>query len=447
MNLNKKDYQSLGRWTQPVLSGHFWTLWHDTESTKRAAGLEFEPIVFIDGHTLMKKTDLNQLKNLVARMDNENSALSFVTNYEKVAQWTEDNHLATLDKKGSDLNSYLSHLFTSYQEVVGLWWLSLALGDVVQDYLIENKYVESYEELGALLGNTKRKTWLEHQNLEIKVLARALCSLNPPITPEEISKDMIEKNPLIKSHLDRFRWYGTHHWQGNGYDIDQCLDDLRKVQADSQHITPLLLLLESVMYWRTHCAELTAKVVFESRDELRACAKKLNLSYNQLLQLSHEEILKLLAELPKDLLHREKGYGAIIDERNQLKIITQKEFKDILDNLIEKPPENLQTLKGQVACRKGIVRGTVRVLLGPADFQQFKEQEILVAPETTPDFVPCMKRASAIITDRGGVTSHAAIVSRELEIPCIIGTKHATQILKNGQTVEVDTENGEVRVV
>ena len=66
---------------------------------------------------------------------------------------------------------------------------------------------------------------------------------------------------------------------------------------------------------------------------------------------------------------------------------------------------------------------------------------------TRPEFVPLMKRSLAVITDEGGITCHAAIVSRELKIPCVIGTKIATRKLKDGDMVEVDATNGIVRVV
>ena len=66
---------------------------------------------------------------------------------------------------------------------------------------------------------------------------------------------------------------------------------------------------------------------------------------------------------------------------------------------------------------------------------------------TTPDYVPAMKRAAAIVTDKGGRTCHAAIVSRELKIPCVIGTKIATQVFKTGDIVEVDAERGIVKKI
>ena len=75
-----------------------------------------------------------------------------------------------------------------------------------------------------------------------------------------------------------------------------------------------------------------------------------------------------------------------------------------------------------------------------------KKGEILVTTMTSPDFVPAMKLAAAIVTDRGGITSHAAIVSRELGIACIVGTERATKILKDGDLVEVDANEGTIRV-
>jgi len=66
---------------------------------------------------------------------------------------------------------------------------------------------------------------------------------------------------------------------------------------------------------------------------------------------------------------------------------------------------------------------------------------------TVPDFLPAMKKAKAIVTDEGGLTCHAAIVSRELSIPCIIGTRIATKVLKDGDLVEVDSNEGKIRIL
>jgi phosphoenolpyruvate synthase/pyruvate phosphate dikinase len=103
-------------------------------------------------------------------------------------------------------------------------------------------------------------------------------------------------------------------------------------------------------------------------------------------------------------------------------------------------------LKGSVAS-KGVARGRIRRVMRKKEISAFQDGEILVTSMTTPEFVPAMKKAAAIVTDEGGITCHAAIISRELGKPCIIGTKVATKVLKDGDEVEVDAEKGVVRVL
>ncbi len=100
-------------------------------------------------------------------------------------------------------------------------------------------------------------------------------------------------------------------------------------------------------------------------------------------------------------------------------------------------------LKG-LGASPGIVVGTVRLLRGVEEMERLKAGEILVTTMTMPDMVPAMSRAGAIITDEGGMTCHAAIVSRELGVPCVVGTREATRTLVDGQEVTVDGKAGMV---
>ena len=92
----------------------------------------------------------------------------------------------------------------------------------------------------------------------------------------------------------------------------------------------------------------------------------------------------------------------------------------------------------------GVGKGKVVILAGPREIGRVQKGDVLVTEMTTPDFVPAMKKASAIVTNSGGMTCHAAIVSREMGIPCIVGTKNGTQLLKEGQFVTVDATRGMV---
>ncbi len=103
-------------------------------------------------------------------------------------------------------------------------------------------------------------------------------------------------------------------------------------------------------------------------------------------------------------------------------------------------------IKGQIAC-VGKVSGKVRILMKNQDVSLVEKGEVLVTSMTVPTFLPAMERAIAFVTDDGGITSHAAIVARELKKPCIIGTKIATKVLKDGDLVEVDANTGIVKVL
>ncbi|KKS41629.1 MAG: Phosphoenolpyruvate synthase, partial [Candidatus Kuenenbacteria bacterium GW2011_GWA2_42_15] len=112
----------------------------------------------------------------------------------------------------------------------------------------------------------------------------------------------------------------------------------------------------------------------------------------------------------------------------------------------------LKTIKS--AQIKGIVASApVKKLTGRVSVimdvhrEKFQPNTILVTSMTRPEFMPLMRRAKAVITDEGGVTCHAAIISRELGIPCIIGTKNATQMLKNGDKIELDLQSGIIKII
>jgi len=112
---------------------------------------------------------------------------------------------------------------------------------------------------------------------------------------------------------------------------------------------------------------------------------------------------------------------------------------------------NLKKIRGKIA-NKGIARGHAWVL-SPSNKNQvakarkMKKGDILIAPMTRPQFMEAFGKASAIVTDEGGITCHAAVISRELGIPCITGANFATKIFKDGDMIEVNANNGIVRKI
>lgn len=131
-------------------------------------------------------------------------------------------------------------------------------------------------------------------------------------------------------------------------------------------------------------------------------------------------------------------------EDDKIYIVQTRPVTTIKETSEEEPEINAPVLLAGDAASPGLATGPVKALLDSSQIDLVKDGDILVAEMTTPDFVPAMKRAAAIVTDRGGRTSHAAIVSRELGTPCVVGAGEATKILTNGQVITVDGSHGKV---
>jgi len=107
------------------------------------------------------------------------------------------------------------------------------------------------------------------------------------------------------------------------------------------------------------------------------------------------------------------------------------------------PKERKIILKGTPAS-PGIANGKVRIILDPKECKKMRKGEILITEMTDPLYMPAIKKASAIITDIGGLLCHAAITAREMKIPCVVNAKKATRILKDGQKIIINANKGEI---
>lgn len=170
-------------------------------------------------------------------------------------------------------------------------------------------------------------------------------------------------------------------------------------------------------------------------------------------KISDEEILKV-AMLVKDIEKHyyfpqdiewaiEKDVVFIVQSRPITTIKEQTASQKDLAKNGTKEESRVALVTGAPAS-PGIGVGPVSIIQSPKEIDKIKKGDVMVAPQTNPDYVPAMKRASAIVTEKGGRTSHAAIVSRELGIPAVVGAEGATTKLKNGMVVSVNGELGEV---
>lgn len=185
---------------------------------------------------------------------------------------------------------------------------------------------------------------------------------------------------------------------------------------------------------------------------LREAAKRFNILADDLYFYIPEELGKLFRQgniIPKkEIEKRKKHFFGIFDYlKKNISYVSGKEAELLAVPFMEnKISKNISQFKGMVVNRGKIV-GKVKIIFSPREINKMKKGDILVAPMTSPNYILALKKAVAVITDEGGLTCHAAIVSRELKIPGIVGTKIATQVLHDGDLVEVDAEKGTVKII
>ena len=173
---------------------------------------------------------------------------------------------------------------------------------------------------------------------------------------------------------------------------------------------------------------------------------RFGLSVKEMRLLTPDETKRMLSQnaVPAGLAER-YSYYVFVTKRGVHELFQGKEAKPFSERIIpDAVPQYEREIKGSCAC-PGLAQGPARIINSVEDLVKMRKGDILVSIQTNPNLLPALGKASAIVTDIGGITSHAAIISRELQIPCVIGTNVATKWLKDGDLVEVDATNGVVK--
>jgi len=181
----------------------------------------------------------------------------------------------------------------------------------------------------------------------------------------------------------------------------------------------------------------------------RQIAKKFKITCHNVRAMTDQEILNALkyGRIPKkQVLQARMKCAVFYITAEKTTVLSGKKAQDFFNKL---PKEKLvikgvDELKGTCAS-PGKAKGQIRIIEYPKDIAKMKKGDILISETTYPSLVPAMKNAAAIVTNAGGLSCHAAIVSRELGIPCVVGTKIVTKIFKDGDLVEVDATKGIIK--
>ena len=213
---------------------------------------------------------------------------------------------------------------------------------------------------------------------------------------------------------------------------------------DKPLLARLLPQLEAARLYAEPVFELSEKLVYNLAKQV---AKKSDYPYICILSLTKKELYNFFegAPLPpkKELEQRYQSSAMIFDEKGS-QVFTGQALKKV--EAIIFGDKKTATLTG-VGAFPGIVTGIARIINDPKKGGALKRGEILVSGMTRPEFLPIMRRAAAFVTDSGGVLCHAAIIAREMEKPCVIGTQMATKVIKDGQVIEVNATKGTVKVI
>ncbi|MFA6272377.1 MAG: PEP-utilizing enzyme [Patescibacteria group bacterium] len=189
--------------------------------------------------------------------------------------------------------------------------------------------------------------------------------------------------------------------------------------------------------------------IYNMQPVLEEIARRLDISLMQVRFMLKSEIGDALIggkKPDKKALQKRTKYCVYYAEKGIEKVFVGNEAKKMAEKTKIAIDNEITEVQGQCGC-VGRGRGAVKLIIRSSDMNKMKNGDVLVSIATDPDIVPAMKKASAIVTEQGGVTSHAAIISRELGIPCVIGTKIATKVFKDGDLVEVDATKGIVRKI
>ncbi|MDP3964068.1 MAG: PEP-utilizing enzyme [bacterium] len=300
------------------------------------------------------------------------------------------------------------------------------------------------------------------------------------ISEETLAVARVEKSGWQKDNIDRLYrrfWWTTLGWE-RIHDMSRVqyekrvrgfANDPDKLNYVKKHFSNVrrrrhvflreLGISKRIRYWleildwytamHDKRKEMQVKNVYAYRALLKEVARRLGASVHDLEWLTVDEVLQTLRsrKIPAAEIKRRSKALLVIVTKQKIAIYSGISAIRRRKRELGADDHARQVLKG-MGVSVGVVRGRAKVCSGSLEAERkVKKGDILVCGMTMPDYVPVMKRAAAVVTDEGGATCHAAIISRELGLPCVVGTKIATRVFKDGERIEVDAGKGVVRKI
>jgi len=263
-------------------------------------------------------------------------------------------------------------------------------------------------------------------------------SLPTKKTAASLMEDAMRRGIDPKQIVEKFGWIKARDGFSEPFTVDEVrLEQKKLVGRPMPHHrmpaipAPLRSLVrdaQGIVYLRTLRTDAIFEMMYRARPLLKEAATSFGMPFNKLADYSIHDLIA----------------GKPVRHPTTIIASAGSSFSFFDSYLIDWTTKKTSEIRGTIAFA-GTIRGTARIVKSALESDKVKKGDILVAPMTFPSLIMAMQRAAAFVTDEGGLTCHAAIVAREMHKPCIVGTKHATQVLKDGDMVEVDAERGIVK--
>jgi len=313
----------------------------------------------------------------------------------------------------------------------------------------------------------EKRTWMEKKNEDYYRLLMKLRKEN--------------RASLINVFYNRYCWL-EFNWIGPAQDVGILLDQIKRdlkskkdfseklkqiIQQRTNNLKQknkfkkelslskkddqLVSALERLYFSKTYRMDCSYHAYYQMEKVFQEIAWRLHLSFFQVRSILPNEMKKYLVDRIVDVNKLNQYYRNSVfiwNGKKNVILLGEKAEKFIKEMTVKDYTggKKIKEFKGQIAFR-GKVKGRCKVVNQRSELKKFKQGDILISGHTDPSLMPAIVKAKAIVTNFGGMTCHAAIVSRELKIPCVIGTKMATEVLKDGDRVEVDANKGIIKKI
>lgn len=403
---------------------------------------------------------------------------------EEVVEAAKTLRLALAGKSDKEL----AQLDKAYFKKFKLYCFYLEMIPAIEGYL-EKKVREI---LGKVLEGESKKKFDEYFTIISTKIKRVAAE------EEEINRLKLAKalrngkngDEMVNRHIKKYAWlpfYGLEMEPLNKEDILERIEEVGDpkqqlarrlkeiveqetrfkevknefVKNGQKELVRWIEILQDYLYLRIYRTDAYRRMLLNLKPFVETLAGKTGWGYHDVIYLRPGEVVYYLEnrKLPSlgEIKTREKHWAVVVRdgkleftaERKRIEKIRNEELgveKRKKEKRVALEEREKEILRGQIA-QLGEARGRVKVIKSAEEIEKLEEGDILVTSMTTPDMTVALHKAAAIITDEGGITCHAAIVSRELKVPCIIATHRATKVLKDGDLIRVNFIPGVVNKI